>query len=430
MENYIVQKFLWFRQRGFVQITQKTLVSLFPFFLFAGISRVIAQSFFAQYGFINNLFGIASWLPGFELIGQPLTNFTGVIGSLAAPLATYFAAKYTAGHYGRSTGTAGITAFIFSLIVNSRELFTAPLNDGLLTRINLPLDINILVSVFWGYVIGQIFRFSKASDDQIVDSHYIYQPKTLRPIFLSLTLAVGLNLLFTLGVQYNVFTTLDRFFMSLISSKSNLLTSFSSAFFISFFAWIGNSHVYNDFTLADDSFALDNLSHALKHHSTANIPHPYTVTTLYQGFGAFAGLGASLALLLAVLWVGRSVKDKKVSLLSIFPSLFNNGASFMVGIPVLFNFIYLIPFLLAPLVNMLLAYLALAFQLMPPAVYPVPEGTPSLLYAFIGTGGSLPALAIGLLTLVVDVLLYIPFVRLNNRVRAGLEKEDQAHETH
>ncbi|MDU5563970.1 MAG: PTS sugar transporter subunit IIC, partial [Streptococcus vestibularis] len=44
MTNYLVQRFLWFRERGFVQITQKTLVSLFPFFLFSGIIRVISLS--------------------------------------------------------------------------------------------------------------------------------------------------------------------------------------------------------------------------------------------------------------------------------------------------------------------------------------------------------------------------------------------------
>ena len=53
MINYLVQRFLWFRERGFVQITQKTLVSLFPFFLFSGIIRVISLSVFSELGYIN-----------------------------------------------------------------------------------------------------------------------------------------------------------------------------------------------------------------------------------------------------------------------------------------------------------------------------------------------------------------------------------------
>ena len=46
----------------------------------------------------------------------------------------------------------------------------------------------------------------------------------------------------------------------------------------------------------------------------------------------------------------------------------------MVGIPVLLNLLYVIPFLLIPLVNMAIAALALCLKLMPAAVYPVPDG--------------------------------------------------------
>lgn len=41
-----------------------------------------------------------------------------------------------------------------------------------------------------------------------------------------------------------------------------------------------------------------------------------------------------------------------------------------------------IPFRLAPMVNMGIAALALAIRLMPAAVYPVPDGTPSLLFFY------------------------------------------------
>lgn len=56
MTNYLIRSFLWFRERGFVQITQKTLVSLFPFLLFSGIIRVISLSVFSEMGYINQLF--------------------------------------------------------------------------------------------------------------------------------------------------------------------------------------------------------------------------------------------------------------------------------------------------------------------------------------------------------------------------------------
>ena len=82
----------------------------------------------------------------------------------------------------------------------------------------------------------------------------------------------------------------------------------------------------------------------------------------------------------------------------------------MVGVPVLLNLVYLVPFLLAPMVNMGIVAIALALRLMPAAVYPVPDGTPSLLYAFIGTGGSLRALSVSLFCFAVDVAIFIPFL--------------------
>ena len=428
MIKYLVQKFLWFRERGFVQITQKTLVSLFPFLLFSAIVRVISQSFFSDRGYINKLFSVSDWLPGFQLTGQVLSNLSNFTSGLAGPLATYFAGKYTAGHYGRSTGTAGVTALMVSFLVSSQGLLMGPLRDGQLSHINLPATTNIFLAIFLGYLIGQIFRLSKASDDQIVNKDFIYQPKTVRPIFLSLLLGVSLNGLLVLGNQYRVFQTIGQFFSSLTVTSHHLLSTFVMGLLNGLSGWVGNSQVFAWNSMADDSFALENLTYAVTNHTTTGIPYLYTLTNLYRSYGMVAGVGAVLALLVAILLVSRSQKDKKVSFLSIFPSLFNNGAPFMVGIPVLLNLLYVIPFLLIPLVNMGIAALALCFKLMPAAVYPVPDGTPSILYAFIGTGGSLRALAVSLLCFALDVALYIPFVRMGNQVRKDLLEEGGSHE--
>ena len=303
-----------------------------------------------------------------------------------------------------------------------------PLRDGQLSHINLPATTNIFLAIFLGYLIGQIFRLSKASDDQIVNKDFIYQPKTVRPIFLSLLLGVSLNGLLVLGNQYRIFYTIGQFFSSLTVTSHHLLSTFVMGLLNGLSGWVGNSQVFSLNSIADDSFALENLTYAVTNHTTTGIPHLYTLTNLYRSYGMVAGVGAVLALLVAILLVSRSQKDKKVSFLSIFPSLFNNGAPFMVGIPVLLNLLYVIPFLLIPLVNMGIAALALCFKLMPAAVYPVPDGTPSILYAFIGTGGSLRALAVSLLCFALDVSLYIPFVRMGNQVRKDLLEEGGSHE--
>lgn len=228
-----------------------------------------------------------------------------------------------------------------------------------------------------------------------------------------------------LANYYNLFTIINQFFSSLVTSKSNLIATFINTIFLSLSAWFGNSASFANQQFTDDPFATSNLNYVLTNKTSVNIPYPYTQTTLYQGFGGFAGVGALLALVIAILLVAKNQRNKQVSLLSLFPALFNNGASMMVGVPIMLNVIYLIPFILTPLINMLFAYGALALKLMPPVVYPVPDGTPSVLYAFIGSGGSLRAFALGIFVFVIDVLIYIPFVKLNNRIQEDLQKEGE-----
>ena len=50
-------------------------------------------------------------------------------------------------------------------------------------------------------------------------------------------------------------------------------------------AWFGNSQAFALNSIADDNFALENLTYAVTHHTTAGIPHLYTLTNLYRSYG-------------------------------------------------------------------------------------------------------------------------------------------------
>ena len=49
-------------------------------------------------------------------------------------------------------------------------------------------------------------------------------------------------------------------------------------------AWFGNSQAFALNSIADDNFALENLTYAVTHHTTTGIPHLYTLTNLYLQF--------------------------------------------------------------------------------------------------------------------------------------------------
>ena len=161
MINYLVQRFSVSWAWLCPNYAEKPWFRSFHFPLFRNYSGDFAICLFRAC-YINQLFSVSDWLPAFKITGQVLNNLSSFLGGLAGPLSTYFAGKYTAGHYGRSTGTAGVTSLLVSLTIGSQELLMSPINDGDLTRINLPASINIMLAIFVGYLVGQIFSLFKS----------------------------------------------------------------------------------------------------------------------------------------------------------------------------------------------------------------------------------------------------------------------------
>lgn len=127
-----------------------------------------------------------------------------------------------------------------------------------------------------------------------------------------------------------------------------------------------------------------NLNYAFSHHTAWHVPYPFTLGTLYEPFGAIGGTGGTLALVIAVFIFSKQRDYHLIGRWSLLPVLFNFNSAVLVGMPVIGNGLYVIPFLLVPLVNMGIASAAVALNLMPSVVFTVPLGTPGLLQAFMG----------------------------------------------
>ena len=105
-----------------------------------------------------------------------------------------------------------------------------------------------------------------------MDKDFIYQPKTVRPIFLSLVLGSASIFFLVLGNQFNIFQTIRQFLASLTVSSHYLLSTFVMGLFSGLSAWFGNSQSFALNSLVDDNFALENLTYAVTHHTTTGIP--------------------------------------------------------------------------------------------------------------------------------------------------------------
>ena len=80
------------------------------------------------------------------------------------------------------------------------------------------------------------------------------------------------------------------------------------------------------------------------------------------------------------------------------------------GIPLVLNPILDIPFILAPVVTMIIGYLLVSSGFCPKIVLEVPWTMPPVLLGFVATGGSPMGAVSQLIVIVLSTVIYTPFL--------------------
>lgn len=133
-----------------------------------------------------------------------------------------------------------------------------------------------------------------------------------------------------------------------------------------------------------------NMLYIAEHGTAWGAPYPITYSGLFDAFGAYGGSGATLGLIIAIILFSKAKEQKSIAKLSLAPGLFNINEMVIFGLPIVLNPIYIIPFVLAPIVNIIIGYSAVCiFKIIPPVAYGVPWTTPGPLVPFLGTGGNI-----------------------------------------
>ena len=133
-------------------------------------------------------------------------------------------------------------------------------------------------------------------------------------------------------------------------------------------------------------------------------------------FGLLGGSGSTICLLIATFLVGRNAATKNVSKMALVPGIFNINEPVIFGYPIVYNISMLIPFVLTPAMGIVIAYIATSLNFMNKCVVYIPWTTPPLLSGYLATAGDWRAILVQALILVLGVLIYIPFVKINDVV--------------
>lgn len=152
-------------------------------------------------------------------------------------------------------------------------------------------------------------------------------------------------------------------------------------------------------------------------------PVQIVTKTFLDVFASIGGAGALLSLLVAILLFGRRRNVRRLSAFAALPMAFNVSEIMLFGLPVVWNPMLFVPFILVPLVNMVIAYAAMATGIVPPTVVDVSWTTPPVVGGYLATG-SMAGGVLQLACIVLGAAIYLPFLRRYEHLADEREREE------
>lgn len=139
-------------------------------------------------------------------------------------------------------------------------------------------------------------------------------------------------------------------------------------------------------------------------------------------YGKFGGAGITLGLLIAALIVAKSRQVKELSKMALIPGIFNINEPVVFGLPIVFNPLMVVPFIVVPILAVLMTYFSITLGFVEPFLaVQVPWTTPPIISGFLLSGWQGAVLQIAILAM--SIFVYLPFVKLQDKVSYNEENK-------
>lgn len=402
LSNNVVLKSL---RDGFLIVTPLILITSL-FLLFGNFPIPGWTSFWIK------IFG-SQWTNWFNAATGSVFNFTGLLSCLGISYA-----------YSKNRGLipihAGMVSLVSFLILTPMTVkINATTSIGAVRTLYLGPN-GIFLGMFTALISVELFKFAQSRNWTIKMPHGV--PEMVNQSFESLLPSGFVILCFfiirvifsltSLGTAYNFFYSLLQL---PLKNVGNSIFSVLLYIFLASILWclgINGPSVVNSvwspifFVLTQDNLKAFQSGHPL--------PHIYTEQFI-EDFATYGGGGSILSLIIVMLIVGKSKRIKGLSRLTIVPSLFGIGEPFIYGLPVVLNPIIMIPFVITPIVNVLISSFSFSFHLVPYTNgVMLPWTTPPLISGWLTTG-SWRGSFLQLFEIILGMIIYYPFVKMLDR---------------
>lgn len=161
---------------------------------------------------------------------------------------------------------------------------------------------------------------------------------------------------------------------------------------------------------------------------SVNTPGVHIITQQFiDQFLTLSGSGVTFGIVIYCLFFAKSSQFKSLGKVGLIPSLFNINEPFLFGIPICFNPIMAIPFIITPIAIAILEYVAILVGFIAPYTgVSVPWTTPPIISGFLvgATGGTGVQVAIlQVVALAMSTIIYFPFLKIMDEQNVIAEKK-------
>lgn len=379
----------------------------------AGMPVILFSSIFILIAFVPNSWGFKWSDDVVAFLMKPYSYSMGILALLVAGTT----AKSLTDSVNRSmekTNQINYMSTLLAAIVGLLMLAADPIENGLATGF---LGTKGLLSAFLAaFVTVAIYKVCVKNNVTIrmpdeVPPNISQVFKDVIPFTLSVVSLYALDLLARHFVGSSVAESIGKFFAPLFSAADGYLgiTIIFGAFAFFWFVGIHGPSIVEPaiaaITYANAEVNLNLLQQGMHADKILTSGTQMFIVTM-------GGTGATLVVPFMFMWLTKSKRNRAIGRASVVPTFFGVNEPILFGAPLVLNPIFFIPFIFAPIANVWIFKFFIETLGMNSFTANLPWTTPAPLGLVLGTNFQVLSFILAALLIVVDVVIYYPFLKV------------------
>ena len=379
----------------------------------AGMPVILFSSIFILIAFVPNSWGFKWSDDVVNLLMKPYSYSMGILALLVAGTT----AKSLTDSVNRSmekTNQINYMSTLLAAIVGLLMLAADPIEGGFATGF---LGTKGLLSAFLAaFVTVAIYKVCVKNNVTIrmpdeVPPNISQVFKDVIPFTLSVVSLYALDLLARQFAGASVAEAIGKFFAPLFSAADGYLgiTIIFGAFAFFWFVGIHGPSIVEPaiaaITYANAEVNLNLLQQGMHADKILTSGTQMFIVTM-------GGTGATLVVPFMFMWLTKSKRNRAIGRASVVPTFFGVNEPILFGAPLVLNPIFFIPFIFAPIANVWIFKFFIETLGMNSFTANLPWTTPAPLGLVLGTNFQVLSFILAALLIVVDVIIYYPFLKV------------------